>query len=224
MSEGRFSMSVDRFKGKPKDGRTRNWTILVYPDSAPENWREVIAALHVPAYVSPLHDKDVSADGTPKKPHYHVILCFRGKKSVAQVQAISDQLSGVRVDWDHCAVGDLSGAVRYTVHFDDANKAQYNVGDIEVYGGADVMAHFTGSADVDDAVGEMMDWLNEQGVTSFAALARYARRYRADWFRVLTSKRTVFLSMYCKSLQWELEHDLPTGELAGDGEVGGSTS
>ena len=209
-----------RFKGKPKDGRTRNWTILVYPDSAPDGWRDVILALHIPAYVSPLHDKDVSADGSPKKPHYHVVLSFRGKKSVAQVQAISDQLSGVRVDWEHCAVGDLTGTVRYLVHFDDANKAQYDVSDIEVFGGADVMAHFTGASDTDGAVGEMMDWLNEQGITSFAALARYARQYKPDWFRVLTSKRTVFMAQYCKSLQWELQNDLSTGNQTGDGEVG----
>lgn len=198
---------MDRFgKAKPKDGRTRNWTIVVYPDSAPENWRQIIAGLHVPAFVSPLHDKDVTAAGEPKKPHWHVVLCFKGKKSIDQVQAISDQLSGTKVLWKECAVGDLSGTVRYLVHFDDPNKAQYDIDDIEAYCGADVLAHFSGLADVDEAVGEMMDWLDAQGITSFSVLARYARNNRADWFRVLTSKRTVFLAQYCKSLQWELNN------------------
>lgn len=188
---------------KPKDERTRNWTIIVYEDSAPKDWRDVIANLHVPAYISPYHDKDVRTDGTPKKPHWHVVLCFKGKKSVAQIQAISDQLSRVHVDWEHCAVGDLDGMVRYLIHFDDADKAQYSIDDIEAFAGADVLEHFAQASDVDDAVGEMMDWLDELGSTSFAALARYARRNKPDWFRVLTSKRTVFVSQYCKSLAWE---------------------
>ena len=196
---------MQRFgKSAPQDGRTRNWTLIVYPDSAPENWMDVVAGLHIPAFVSPLHDKDVRADGTAKKPHFHLVLCFKGKKALGQIQAISDQLSGVRVDWEHCAVGDLTGMVRYLIHFDDADKAQYDVGDIKAFGGADVLAHFADAADVDECVGQMMDWLDEQGITSFAALSRYARRYRKDWFRVLTSKRTVFISQYCKSLQWEL--------------------
>lgn len=200
-------MSKIRFgKDKPKDERARNWTILVYEDSAPENWREIISDLHVPAYVSPYHDRDVRANGEPKKPHWHVVLCFKGKKSIQQIQAISDQLSGTRVIWEECAVGDLAGMVRYLVHFDDGDKAQYDINEIQTFAGADVLAHFAEATDVDEAVGEMMDWLCEQGVTSFAALSRYARANRKDWFRVLTSKRTVFISQFCKSLQWELDH------------------
>jgi hypothetical protein len=192
---------------KPKDERTRNWTLIVYPDSAPENWREVIEKLHCPSFISPLHDKDILPTGEPKKPHWHVVLCFKGKKSIRQIQAISDQLSGVHIDWEHCAVGDLSGMVRYLVHFDDPNKAQYSIDEIESCGGADVLTHFSQASDVDEAVGEMMDWLNEQGITSFAALSRYARQNRPDWFRVLTSKRTVFIAQYCKSLQWEYDRE-----------------
>src|SRR5699024_11179639 len=57
---------------KDKDERTRNWTFVVYPESAPEDWREIIDDLHVPWIESPLHDKDVNPDGEIKKPHWHV--------------------------------------------------------------------------------------------------------------------------------------------------------
>ena len=56
---------------KKKDERKRNYATLVYPDSAPENWQEILSELKVPVFISPLHDKDVNADGKPKKPHYH---------------------------------------------------------------------------------------------------------------------------------------------------------
>lgn len=202
-------------KSKPKDERTRNWTLIVYEDSAPKDWRDVISSLHVPAFVSPYHDRDVRADGSPKKPHWHVVLCFKGKKSIAQIQAISDRLSGVHVGWEECAVGDLDGMVRYLIHFDDADKFQYKLEDIETFSGADVLSHFEQASDVDASVGEMMDWLDAQGTSSFAALARYARREKPDWFRVLTSKRTVFISAYCKSLEWEWKQSQLTQSRTG---------
>jgi hypothetical protein len=191
---------------KPKDERTRIWTIIVYEDSAPDDWREIIRAEHCKAWVSPYHDSDISADGSPKKPHWHVVLAYAGKKSINQIQAVSDKLSGVKVLWEQCAVADLRGMVRYLVHFDDANKHQYRMDEIECYGGADKLEFFQGADDVDECVGQMLDWLDEQGVTSFSMLARYARANRPDWFRVLSSKRTVFIAQYCKSLQWEFEH------------------
>ena len=40
--------------GKAKDGRTRNWNVIVYPESAPENWRQIIDDLHIEWAESPL--------------------------------------------------------------------------------------------------------------------------------------------------------------------------
>lgn len=191
-------------KGKPKDGRTRNWTIIVYEDSAPKNWREILRGLHIQVFISPYHDRDVRANGEPKKPHWHVILCFKGKKSIAQIQEISDRLSGTKVLWEECAVGDLDGMVRYLIHFDDADKFQYDINGIETMGGADVLAHFATANDVDEIVGEMMDWCIEQTCYSFFQLSNYARAARPDWFRVITTSRTVFLTNWLKSMQWDL--------------------
>ncbi len=50
-----------------KETRKRNWVFVVYPDSAPENWREMLRDIHVPGYVSPLHEDDYNADGEKKK-------------------------------------------------------------------------------------------------------------------------------------------------------------
>ena len=75
------------------ENRKRNWVFVLYPESAPENWREQLRDMLVPGFISPLHDKDVNADGTPKKPHWHVILTFKGLKSYEQVKAITDKLN-----------------------------------------------------------------------------------------------------------------------------------
>ncbi|MEE5905358.1 Rep family protein, partial [Streptococcus pneumoniae] len=52
----------------------RDWTFLVYPESAPENWRTILDETFMRWVESPLHDKDVNADGEIKKPHWHILL------------------------------------------------------------------------------------------------------------------------------------------------------
>ena len=46
-----------------KEVRTRNWTIVVYPDSAPDNWRTILDDFHIEWIESPLHDNDINGDG-----------------------------------------------------------------------------------------------------------------------------------------------------------------
>ena len=75
------------------DTRKRNFVTIIYPESAPENFKEIIGDWHIPAFLSPLHDKDVNPDGEKKKPHYHLMLMFRGKKSLDQVKEIIKEVN-----------------------------------------------------------------------------------------------------------------------------------
>ena len=54
----------------------RNWAFIVYPDSLPVNYEEIITNTGLPMAFSPLHDKDLNATGEAKKPHYHVICYY----------------------------------------------------------------------------------------------------------------------------------------------------
>lgn len=183
------------------DDRKRNYTFVVYEDSAPENWKDVLANMHVPMFISPRHDKDVNPDGEEKKPHYHVVVMFSGKQPVGTAQKISDACSGVKVQ----VVKDISSMSRYLCHLDNPEKAQYSPGDVLSLGGADYLDKISRAADVDSALSEMMDWCIEQGCYSFFRLSNYARRERPDWFRVITSSRTVFLTAWLKSMRWEAQ-------------------
>lgn len=189
-------------KGEERRGRV--WTFVFYPDSAPENWQEVIEGWHTEAYVSPLHDKDINGDNEEKKPHRHIVLVFRGNKSVAQVQEMSNELSGVKIIDKKNLVADKRIMVRYLVHYDNPEKFQYDIEDIIEIGGADKLAHFSGEKEDDTAVREMMIWAREQGIVSFATLADYAAKERPEWFRVLVSRRSYFMDKYLKSLGYEL--------------------
>ena len=48
------------------DAKALAWTFIVYPESAPKNWKEVLDGYHIPWVSSPLHDKDINATGEPK--------------------------------------------------------------------------------------------------------------------------------------------------------------
>lgn len=183
-----------------KEKRKRNWVFVVYPESAPENWREILHEMLVPGFISPLHCDDVNADGEPKKEHYHVLLTFKGLKTFEQVKEITDKLNAtIPIE---CK--DIRAYARYLCHLDNPEKAQYEIADVECLGGTDYLEKVKSAADTDSALSEMMDWCIEQGCYSFFALSNYARKYRTDWFRVITSSRTVFLVAWLKSMQWEI--------------------
>lgn len=69
--------------------RARGWACIVYPDSAPENWVDRLGEAHIQTLISPLHDKDLRADGEPKKPHYHVLAMFDNPVTELSAKIIS---------------------------------------------------------------------------------------------------------------------------------------
>lgn len=105
----------------------RKWEIVLYPDSDSYDCSEILAKLseffEQWAYI--LHDKDLDADGQPKKPHYH----FYGKS--ADKLTSSGISYGVGVPESACrVVSRWKGALRYLVHADNPEKYQYDVSDI----------------------------------------------------------------------------------------------
>ena len=146
------------------ESRKRNWVFVLYPESAPKNWREQLRDMLVPGFISPLHDKDVNADGTPKKPHWHVILTFKGLKSYEQVKAITDKLNAPAPQ----VCKDTRAYARYLCHLDNPEKAQYEPAQVENMCGTDYLENIRSAADTDTALNEMMDWCIDERCYSFS--------------------------------------------------------
>lgn len=115
-------------------GRTRNWLFIVYPESAPEDWRSILDSFHVPWIESPLHDADVNADATEKKAHWHIMLLFDSVKSYQQILPFSRAVNGSFP----IKCRSLRGSVRYFYHADNPEKAQYSKTDIKAHCGAEL--------------------------------------------------------------------------------------
>ena len=193
---------------KARDSRGRNFATVVYPESAPEDWQQRLAESFVPAFISPLHDKDFNATGEPKKPHYHVVVMFVGKKSEEQVRELFKTLGGVGLE----PVKSIRGYARYLCHLGNPEKAQYSPDDVRSLCGADYTSTIGLAIDKYKAIEEMMDFIDQNRITSYAALQRYCRRERRDWFRVLCDTSTMVILEYIKSCTWETKQ--PSGQTS----------
>lgn len=192
----------------------RNYACIVYPESAPENWKDILSGYLVPAFISPLHEDDVNPTGEPKKPHYHVILMFQGKKTFNHVKELFETFGGVGCE----VVNSIRGYARYLCHLDNPEKAQYDPSKVCCICGSDYMTTIGLATDKYVALGEMMDFCDTNKVVSFFALAKYARSHRPDWHRILCDSGSIFMREYLRSMQWSIENnqceiiDQETGE------------
>lgn len=179
-----------------KDTRSRSWSFLVYPESAPENWRDLLDEQHIAWVESPLHDKDINPTGEPKKPHYHIFLTFEGKKSYEQILEVIQCTNGTIPQ----RVNNQRSLIRYFAHIDNPEKAQYNLTEIVCHGGVDIGDLLTiGSGEKQTYIKEMMDFVRNNDIEEFYELADYARECNDDWFNVLVFQASYVLEKYIKS-------------------------
>lgn len=199
---------------KNSTSRTRNYATVVYPESAPENWKSILAEHFIPAFISPLHENDTNPTGEPKKPHYHVILMFDSVKTIEQAREVFKTINGVGCE----VVKSTRGYARYLCHLDNPEKAQYDPSQVTSLCGADYIGTIGLAVDKYVAIGEMQDFCDKYNVVSFYALAKYARGHRPDWHRILCDCGSVFMREYLQSRKWSIEQqygdivDPETGE------------
>lgn len=190
-------------------GRTRNFAAVVYPDSAPPFWQGILAEQAIPAFISPLHNKDVNPTGEPKKPHYHIMLMFDGVKSLDQVKEIFNKINAIGCE----KVNSVRGYARYLVHADNPEKAQYSVNDVISLGGADYNAVTMLQSDYNALVDEMIMFVEDSNIVSFRELYLYALSNRKDWADVMKNGYTLFLKEYLKSKKWDNDEEKRKNDL-----------
>lgn len=193
---------------KAKGSRFRSFATMVYEESAPEDWRNIVSELCVPCLVSPIHNRDVYEKDDPergikagdlKKPHYHLLFMFEGMKSQEQIREMIALFGGVGIE----VVRSNRAYARYLCHLDSPNKAQYNVEDVSEYGGADYSQYIAVKVDKHNAIREILKWCRETGTESYADLLDYAAENNDDWFSALCEgSGTMVIREYLKSRTW----------------------
>lgn len=191
-------------KNVTNDSRGRTFATVVYPDSAPEHWQDILLEHHIPAFISPLHDKDTNPTGEAKKPHYHVMIMYEGKKSLTQAQEVFDTINGVGC----IVVADKRGMARYFTHMDNPEKHRYDTNDVVAMSGADYNYTIGVVVDKYRVIDEMLEFIENNCVVSYWNLLSYARRYNQEWYRALCDNCSYVIQEAIKSYKWTLEQNM----------------
>lgn len=176
-----------------KNLRARQWTFIVYPDSAPEGWEDWLASKGFRALISPLHNKDKNPDGSVKKPHWHVLLVFNGKKSWKQVTAITEHLHSPIPE---ILRGDGTGMARYFLHLDNPEKHRYSKDDMKSIGGLDIESFLAPTiTDQHNLLEEIFDFIAKHEISNLMVLIGCAKRLkRQDWIDMISNKNTLVIT------------------------------
>lgn len=194
--------------------RTRNWACVLYTESADDNFRYKIAEWHIPAFLSPLHDKDPKLNPDTgeilydenceiifKKPHYHLQLIFDSVKTEKQARDLFETIGGVGCE----RINSFIGYARYLCHLneDPVLKPLYNVRDVMAFGGADYMRTITMCYDKNATMNEMREWCSNNDIIAYEDLYNYAATCEPEWFDCLNNSGTYVMLEYIKSHTWK---------------------
>lgn len=187
-----------------KNVKKRNWAFVLYPESAPKNWREQLALTGLQCAISPLHDRDVNPTGEPKKPHYHVILAYSGPTSYNVVKALTNGTLGQTIPQ---ALEQIEGYYRYFTHKDNPEKAQYSASDIETINGFDIRNYIDlTKSEVVRIKREIQAFIRDNEIMEYADLMDLlmdAGEEMADHYEV-AANNTVFFDRYLSSRRFRV--------------------
>ena len=227
MKKKNYNSTKKAYDKQRAGARSRNWLAVIYPDDLPDDYLDKIEATGINAIISPLHNADFNADGTAKKLHRHLVLTFDSVKTAEQVHKWFGELFGVVITEEFQEFSDMNGnivkgdkigekisvngvampqkcankigAVRYLIHMDNPEKAQYDKADIICFGGANIEEMIKASADetfVMQATVESI--IEEQGFTEYAVVAKYLRESDFDLYKTFTT-HTMHFNAFIKS-------------------------
>ena len=161
--------------------RTRNFATIVYPESSPDDWITRLDEQHIPAFISPLHNRDVDKEGKIKKEHHHVLLMFEGLKTKHQAEEVFDLIGGVGTE----IVKSIRSYSRYLCHLDNKDKITYATDEVIALGGADYNEIISLAADKYTLLGEIFEFIEGNDIYSYSDILYFAKYNRKDWFKVL---------------------------------------
>lgn len=185
--------------------KERYWTFILYPESAPEDWKDYLQKTGVKFAISPLHDRDINPTGEKKKEHYHIIGFWDGPTTYERVCEITDNLK--------CTIPQRVmqpvGAIRYLTHKDNPEKFRYDEKDIQVLNGLDLK-------DIDGLTKTMVEDIKRaiiqlsrvNNITEYSKMYDYLDENDFTDMLDVLSNHTIFFNAYFKSKHFTLMEEL----------------
>lgn len=187
--------------GEFMNERSLYYASILYSESAPDNWMQILEDTHIACLISPLHDMDLDKDGNYKKAHRHILFIFETLKSRRQMQTIIDKIGAVGCE----SVISPKAYALYLTHENAPDKAQYNPEDIlALSGGYDFLERAHNSTiSRYDVITDIIRFCQSENIDCFADIVEYALDNNQEWFHVLSEgSSSIMLTNYLKSRTW----------------------
>lgn len=162
------------------------WATLLYPESCETNFLEIIESSGYPCLLSPEHNQDIDENGVLKKPHYHLLIWFKGSRRKSQVEKLRLQLKAVGLE----KINNPQNYARYLCHLDDPDKAQYSKESVICFGGLNYASILAKSIDKNLAIIELVNI--SENCNNFLELVRKVKKDYPEYIGILSSKSYFF--------------------------------
>lgn len=198
--------------------KKRNWTFVLYPESAPEDWRDILQKTGLEIAVSPLHDKDKNPTGEVKKAHYHIVLCYNNTVTGRMVKELVDSLNQPMP----LPIDSVRGLYRYFTHKDNPEKYQYDESEITTINGFNILDFADlSSADKTKIKLELIKFIVEKNICEYSDFIIEVMKLKKDDYFLIASTQTIFFNAFIKSKKFKKEKiyireqivDKDTGEI-----------
>lgn len=205
---------------KPPARRSQNYTFIVYPQDTDQHWKDRIKELGVDALISPLHVGDspsLEEDGVSivfhsPKPHYHVVLIYGSVQSLAQAREDAAYIGAANGYVER--VKSMQYMCKYLCHLNCKDKEKYNPADVEIIGDYDYLGKVSNEDEDDtDMLIDITAYIDANNITSFKAFATDCAFNNIEWFKLLSKRRTMYISALIKSNKEDLKEIADQGIL-----------
>ena len=183
--------------------QARNWAFVCYPESAPENWRDILQATGLEFAISPLHDKDLDPTEEEKKSHWHIIAVWQsGSTKGRSVKRITDSINAPMP----IPLSSVKGYYRYLTHKDNPDKHQYSESDITTLNGFNIANHSDLTRnEINEIKKRIQKMIVAEGIVEYSHLLDILlfQDYMVEW--EVASNHTIMLNAYLRSRRHILE-------------------
>lgn len=172
--------------------KTRYWTFILYPESAPSDWLERLRATGVKISVSPLHNRDLTEKGELKKAHYHVLVCFNNPRPYESMKILTDELNQPIPKQVNGNEG-VYYLYEYFSHKNDLKKAQYDEKDIINLNGFNIIDYrILNDSELQALKIKIIDFIVERNIIEYSDLVIELKDLDLEMFEYATNHTLLF--------------------------------
>lgn len=182
-----------------KKQKERYWTFIMYEDSRPNNWKELLQEEMIEMSISPRHDRDmIEETGELKKPHYHVLMCFNGPTTYNRAIEIANKVGANIVK----RVLNVKGMYDYFTHKWNEEKAKYSEEDIITINGFNINDYGITQNEIEEMKREVIRLIREENITEYSILVDLLADNNMKDLGTIVSKNTTYFNAYLKSRKY----------------------